>query len=124
MFKLHAICLIAIIALTEIIEATPIGLNLLLHSGTTVSDLQTSLHDIKTLGASDVVFQIYEFQRTGKSTDIFPIPQKSAPLELLRQSLVLAHKEGFSVTLLPVLLLDAPTKDDWRGNIKPTDFKL
>src|SRR4051812_30455632 len=82
-----------------------------------------SIDEIASTGADTVLFVIDARQENGSSSRIYldmrmtPTPEKLA--DLIKH----AKERKLRVILMPIVLLDAPSGDEWRGTIKPLDWE-
>ncbi len=83
---------------------------------------QKSIDEIAKLGADTVEIVVDSKQETVNSTFIY-VDMRTAPsAEKLTALIQYAKSKGLRVVLMPILLLDAPKNNDWRGVIKPENW--
>jgi hypothetical protein len=96
------------------------GLAVQLHGGTDVYDkYHPLLPEIAALGANSVLFVVHGWQDHAGSLDLRIDVKKTADAQELGRLCDLAKSLGLRVILMPVVLLDAPRNNEWRGKIIP-----
>ena len=73
-----------------------------------------------TTGANTVSIVVSGYQENCASTSIFIDARKVPPTGRVKDLIARAHGKGLRVVLMPILLLENPRKDEWRGKIAPT----
>ena len=82
-------------------------------------DYGRSVDKIAALGADTIEFVVDAKQENGKSTRIF-IDVRSEPTQQKLGALIdYAHSRKLRVVLMPIVLMDAPINNEWRGTIEP-----
>jgi hypothetical protein len=84
-----------------------------------VMDYGRSLDKIAALGADTVLFVVDSKQENGKSTRIFLDMREEPSPEKLGELIQYAHSKKLRVILMPIVLLEAPLGNEWRGTINP-----
>ena len=77
---------------------------------------------MKAIGARDLMLITPWFMATHESNSMLPKKGRSTRLTEIREVIAQAKAAGFSVTLMPIVLLTEAPKEKWRGNIKPPDI--
>lgn len=96
------------------------GICLQIHS--TSSPYKDYITEIARTGANTVSIIVHGYQENGASTSIFIDTRKTLPDQSLKELIAHAKDEGLRVVLMPVVLLENPRSDDWRGKISPTSW--
>ncbi len=73
-------------------------------------------------GANTVFIVVHAYQENCASTSIFLESRKKPSDERLKKIIRHAHSKGLRVGLMPVVLLAAPRKSEWRGKIAPDNW--
>jgi hypothetical protein len=80
------------------------------------------LKEIAAVGASHVSLVVGYYLKDIHDTAIRSHPRFTAPDRVLRRTIAQARTHGLKVLLFPILrVLNKPTPDHWRGNLKPKD---
>lgn len=95
------------------------GLVLPLYAQDPAFDYGIAVREIADLGANAVSLVVVGMQDNGRSTAIYRKDGRTVPDERLRRTIRQAREAGLAVTLLPIVLLENPGAEDWRGNIAP-----
>jgi len=99
------------------------GVALSLHSQDPHFSYAPILKEIRATGATEVSLLVHFYQEnsvTSKpSRHLLKTPSDARLLEAIRSG----RELGLRVFVMPILLLEKPRKDDWRGNIKPPKWK-
>ncbi|MBL4850196.1 MAG: hypothetical protein JKY65_32105 [Planctomycetes bacterium] len=97
------------------------GISLSLHSKDPSFDYGPLLRELPSLGVNYVCVAFHVYQSHGGS----PTPSRHAtktPSDgTIRAVLKEARRLKLEVALLPIVLLENPRPDDWRGNLSPPD---
>lgn len=92
-----------------------------------MSYYRSSLEDIAALGASHLSVPVFILQDSVDSVTHFTRPSDGATGEqherVIREVIDFAHRMGLKVMLTPIVNLDRPGKDEWRGTISPGDWE-
>jgi len=91
-----------------------------LHRLDWIDKYKQSIDEIADLGADTVKIVVDSRQENGKSTRIFLDLRMTPTVEQLSEVIRHAKKRGLRVILMPVVLLDNPIGNEWRGSIQPT----
>ena len=84
-----------------------------------VENYKKSLDEIAAIGADTVLLVLDTRQENGKSTRIYLDMRMTLSPEKLGEIIQHAKKLNLRVVLMPVVLLDNPTGNEWRGTIQP-----
>lgn len=99
------------------------GIAMLIERTDWVEEYKKSIDEIAGTGADTVMFVIDARQENGSSNRIYldmrmtPTPEKLA--DLIKH----AKDRKLRVVLMPIVLLDLPVGNEWRGTIKPLDWE-
>jgi hypothetical protein len=99
------------------------GVAMLIERTDWVEEYKKSVDEIAGTGADTVMFVIDARQENGSSSRIYldmrmtPTPEKLA--DLIKH----AKDRKLRVVLMPIVLLDLPVGNEWRGTIKPLDWE-
>ncbi|MDE2848500.1 MAG: hypothetical protein OXO51_17485 [Gemmatimonadota bacterium] len=92
-----------------------------------MSYYRSSLEDIAALGASHLSVPVFILQDSVDSVTHFTRPSDGATGEqherVIREVIDFAHRMGLKVMLTPIVNLDRPGKNEWRGTISPHDWE-
>ncbi|MEE9392046.1 MAG: thermonuclease family protein [Planctomycetota bacterium] len=97
------------------------GFSLGLYSSERNFDYRPFIREMKAMGARDLMLITPWFMATPDVYSIKPRKGRSTPLPEVARVVRQAREAGFSVTLMPIVLLTKAPDDKWRGNIKPVD---
>lgn len=86
-----------------------------------IDKYKQSIDEIAALGADAVKFVVDTRQETVKSTHIFLDMRMTPTPEMLSDLIKHAKSKKLRVILMPIVLLDNPRGNDWRGVIDPQD---
>ncbi|HSU65789.1 MAG TPA: hypothetical protein VLJ39_02855, partial [Tepidisphaeraceae bacterium] len=78
---------------------------------------------IAELGADTVLFVVDSKQENGTSTRIFLDMRQEPSPERLGALIQYAHEKKLRVILMPIVLLEAPRGNEWRGQIHPENWE-
>ena len=81
-----------------------------------------SVDEIAALGADAVKFVVDARQEDGGSNRIYLDLRMTPSAEALADLIRYAKGKGLKVVLMPIVLLDDPKGDEWRGTIKPQSW--
>ena len=81
-----------------------------------------SVDEIAALGAGGVKFVVDARQEDGNSNRIYLDLRLTPSAEGLADLIRYAKGKGLKVVLMPIVLLDDPKGDEWRGTIKPQSW--
>lgn len=91
-----------------------------------VSNLQVYLRgidQIREMGANALIVLTPLFQHRVDSTDIRHLRYRCPSDRQLITLLDYAREKGLRTTLMPIVLIEDPGEDDWRGVIRPTHWE-
>ena len=84
-----------------------------------VADYSRSVDQIAALGADTVLFTVDSKQENGSSTHIFLDMRSSPTPDKLGELIRYAKGKKLRVVLMPLVLLENPRGNEWRGTIHP-----
>jgi len=99
------------------------GVAMLIERTDWIEEYKKSIDEIAGTGADTVMFVVDARQENGSSNRIYldlrmtPTPEKLA--DLIKH----AKDRKLRVVLMPIVLLDLPVGNEWRGTIKPLDWE-
>lgn len=96
------------------------GICLQIHGNS--SPYKKYIDEISQTGANTVSLVVHAYQENGASTSIFIEARKTLTDQKLRELIAHAKSRGLQVVLMPVVLLENPTGNEWRGKIDPTNW--
>ncbi|MCE5279777.1 MAG: hypothetical protein ABFD92_20510 [Planctomycetaceae bacterium] len=82
-----------------------------------------SIDEIAATGANTICISVAGYQEHGGSTSIFIDSRKVPSDRDLGELLQHAHRKGLRVVFMPIVLLENPRKQEWRGQINPVNWK-
>jgi hypothetical protein len=96
------------------------GMAVQLHGGADVYEKYHKLvPEIAALGADTILLVVHGWQEHAGSLDLHIDPRKTADAKELGRLCDLATQHGLRIILMPVVLLDSPRNNEWRGKIIP-----
>lgn len=98
------------------------GISLQLHSAHPRNPYDDYVEEIANTGANTINLVVHAYQENGTSNMITMRKDRGPNDERLRSIIRLAKQRGLRVMIMPVVLLDKPTEDEWRGVIKPSNW--
>src|SRR5262245_3814728 len=105
-------------------QARPItGFAINAHHIADLSLYLKSVDEVAKIGANALIILTPMFQDKADSDEIRYVPSKCATDEQLVAILNRARENGLHTTLLPIVLIEHPGEKDWRGVIRPGDWK-
>jgi hypothetical protein len=84
---------------------------------------EQSIDEIAALGADTVSLVVDARQENGSSNRIYLDMRLTPSPEQLGRLIQHARGKGLRVILMPIVLLDAPRDNEWRGTIAPQDWE-
>ena len=87
-----------------------------------IDKYEEQIDQIAALGADTVQFVVDPRQENGKSERIYLDMRMTPTPEQLGRLIKHAKEKGLRVTLMPIVLLDNPIGDEWRGKIHPDSW--
>jgi hypothetical protein len=87
-----------------------------------IDKYEENIDEIAALGADTVQFVVDPRQENAKSERIYLDMRMTPTPEQLGRLIKHAKDKGLRVTLMPIVLLDNPTGNDWRGTIHPDSW--
>lgn len=97
------------------------GLALEIHSSDPNIDYLKYIREIADTGANTICFVLSGYQENGASTSIWIDHRKIPESAKIEQYFQTARNLGLRTILMPVVLLQRPVGNEWRGMIKPAD---
>lgn len=97
------------------------GVALSMHSREADYDYRRELEEIRALGASWVNLIVATRQSLVDSSQIRFDAGFTPSAERIRATIASARELGLEVLLLPIVLIEHPGPDDWRGKLEPAD---
>lgn len=97
------------------------GICITLQDGNDDHPFDKYIREMAATGANSVMFVLPGYQQNCDSSSIFLDGRKAPSQKRLKELVKLAHDEGMYVVLMPVVLLENPLVNEWRGKIKPGD---
>jgi hypothetical protein len=96
------------------------GMAVQLHGGTDIYEKYHRLiPEVAELGADTVLFVVHGWQTHGASLDLHIDARRTADAEQLGRLCDLATDSGLRIILMPIVLLESPRNNEWRGKIIP-----
>lgn len=96
------------------------GMAVQLHGGTDVYEKYHRLiPEVAALGADTVLFVVHGWQTHAGSLDLHIDARRTADAEQVGRLCELARRSGLRIILMPIVLLEHPRNDEWRGKIVP-----
>ncbi len=80
--------------------------------------------EIADLGADTCLLVVHGYQDNARSMNLRIHGEKTPSPENLGKMIDQAHHYGIRVILMPIVLLEFPQGNEWRGKIKPPDMDL
>ena len=87
-----------------------------------MSKYKDSIDEIAAVGADTVKFVVDSRQENGSSSRIYLDMRMTPTAEQLGDLIRYAKAKKLRVILMPIVLLDNPRDDEWRGKIAPEDW--
>lgn len=78
--------------------------------------------EIAETGANTIGLSLPAFQENTSSNSLFIEYRKVPSVKRLKGLINLAHERGLRVVLMPIVLLEKPRPNEWRGKINPPDL--
>lgn len=97
------------------------GVGLTMHSKDPTYDYGPFLAELPALGVTDVCVFVHFYQPHGRSPQPARHPLKTPTDRAILSVLRTIRRLGLRAALLPIVLLERPRADEWRGNIAPPD---
>jgi hypothetical protein len=88
-----------------------------------MNDYKKSVDEIVAIGADTVMFVVDARQENGKSNRIYLDLRMTPSTEQTAELIKYAKDKKLRVVLMPIVLLDAPLGNEWRGTITPLDWE-
>jgi hypothetical protein len=107
----------------ERLKGLPIcGVTMQIQRTDWIDKYEQNIDEIAALGADTVQFVVDPRQENGKSERIYLDLRMTPTVEQLSRLIKHAKDKGLRVTLMPIVLLDNPVGNEWRGTIHPDDW--
>lgn len=87
-----------------------------------MDEYKKSVDEIAAVGADTVLFVVDARQENGSSNRIYLDMRMTPTPDKLGDLIKHAKDRKLRVVLMPIVLLDLPAGNDWRGTIKPLDW--
>ncbi len=100
------------------------GFSIQLDNPNGLPEYLQAIKDLHAMGCRWINFVINARQHDVHAENIHIDPQVSLTPAQICQVLLYAHKQGISTMLMPIILLNHATGNNWRGVIKPPNWKL
>ncbi|MCB2156818.1 hypothetical protein KQI84_18220 [bacterium] len=101
-------------------QAPPMkGVALGLYASDPDYDYGYAIKEIADTGANTVSLLVVLMQENGTSSRMYARPGRTVPDATLRRTMAEAREAGLDVMLFPIVLLEDPGEDEWRGNMQP-----
>jgi hypothetical protein len=88
-----------------------------------MEEYKKSIDEVAGLGADTLMFVVDARQENGQSSRIYLDMRATPTPEKLADLIKYAKDRKLRVALMPIVLLDLPAGNDWRGTIKPLDWE-
>lgn len=98
------------------------GISLQLHSPYKSHPYEQYIREIAQTGANTVCLVVHGFQDNSSSSSIFIDLRKSPAVPRVRELIDFAHNLHLRVVLMPIVLLERPRNNEWRGKISPDSW--
>lgn len=98
------------------------GFCLQIHNSDPDHPWEEYVDQISKTGANTVKIVVNAYQENAQASSIFIEARKTPPKQRLVNLFALARKKGLRVILMPILLLDNPRGNEWRGTIRPGNW--
>ncbi|MEQ8821721.1 MAG: hypothetical protein RLY93_15905 [Sumerlaeia bacterium] len=85
-------------------------------------DYGFAIDELGALGVNAVNLTVVLLQENGTSTEIYRKAGRTIPDNALRRTIRQCHARGMATLLFPIVLLESPGPDEWRGNMAPADL--
>ena len=95
------------------------GISLQLHNNDPNVPYEKYIDEIAVTGANTVSLVVSGFQENCSSTSIFIDVRKVPPRDRIKRLVARAKAHNLRVVMMPILLLENPREDEWRGKISP-----
>ncbi len=98
------------------------GISLQLNSPRADTPYEKYIDEIAATGANTVCLSVAGYQENCSSSSIFVESRKVCPDKRVTALIDYAHKKGLRVVIMPILLLENPGDNEWRGKINPKNW--
>jgi len=88
-----------------------------------IDEYKKSIDEIAAVGADTIEFVVDARQENGTSSRIYLDMRMTPTPDKLMELMKYAKDKKLRVILMPIVLLDLPINNDWRGTIKPLDWE-
>lgn len=99
------------------------GMALSMHASDPHFSYVAAVREIHKLGATDLSILVHFYQDNAASDNPHRHAYKTPTDKVFVETIKEAKKLGLKVFVMPILLLEKPKEDDWRGNLKPKSWK-
>lgn len=97
------------------------GLALQIHNSDMLDQFKAAIREIAATGADTVLLSTAAYQEHGASSNIMIDARRAPNREQMTDLVKLAKSLRLKVIVMPILLLDKPRGNEWRGKIVPED---
>lgn len=97
------------------------GIALQVHNGDAKTPYEQYVDEIAATGANTISLVVAAYQENIHSTSIFIDMRKAPSDSRLRGLIQRARRKGMQVVLMPIVLLENPGENEWRGKISPAN---
>jgi hypothetical protein len=87
-----------------------------------VNEYKKSLDEIAAIGADTVLFVVDARQENGSSSRVYLDLRMTPSTEQMADLIKYAKEKKLRVVVMPIVLLDLPQGNEWRGTIKPLEW--
>lgn len=98
-------------------------MSLSLHSKDPRFDYSPLIRELPGQGVNQICVTFHVYQRHGDSAAPARHPTKTPSDGTIRAVIKEARRVGLDVAILPIVLLESPKDNDWRGNLSPPDAR-
>ncbi|MCK4601643.1 MAG: hypothetical protein KAU28_04205 [Phycisphaerae bacterium] len=98
------------------------GISLQLHNSDPEIPYEKYVDEIAETGANTICFVVHAYQENCSSTSIFLDARKTLPNQRIKNLISHARRKKLKIVLMPLVLLENPRKNEWRGKISPTNW--
>ncbi len=95
------------------------GVVLPLYAADPTFDYGFAMKEIADLNANAVNLLLVLMQDNAESLEMGAVEGRTTPDDRVRTTIRQAREAGLEVMILPIVLLQNPEGDDWRGNLRP-----
>ncbi|HEX8913696.1 MAG TPA: hypothetical protein VF796_15155 [Humisphaera sp.] len=100
------------------------GVAITINGGTSMAPYLTCIDEIAATGADTVQVVVAGRMENGSSTQVFIDVRLAPTREQMLEVFARAKEKGLRVQLMPIVLMQNPRGDEWRGTIKPESWAV